>query len=261
MTKSVILFLAANPDGTSSVDLAAECAAVERELKMTPGRDDFELRSKWAVTFDDLMRELNELQPTILHFSGHGNTSGIVLHGSDGRAHSVAGDVLADMIESTGGSARVVVLNACFTDTQAESLAEVVGCAVGMTDTIADDAALAFSVAFYRALGNHCSAYRAFQQARVALAGYKLDKRATPQCITRADVDASALFLGSGPVEPAPPQRARERAPAQAAGASGGAGIQFNTTNNADNIEHTAIGELVIDDGARSRSARNPKRG
>src|SRR5262245_53280248 len=80
MTKPVILFLAANPDGTSRIALDEECAAIEREIAMTPGRDDFELRSKWAVTVDDLMRELAGHKATIIHFSGHGNANGIVLH-------------------------------------------------------------------------------------------------------------------------------------------------------------------------------------
>jgi hypothetical protein len=36
MPRSVILFLAANPAGTSSLALDQECAAIERELKLTP---------------------------------------------------------------------------------------------------------------------------------------------------------------------------------------------------------------------------------
>ena len=73
MPRSVILFLAANPTGTSRRALDQECAAIERELKMTPGRDDFEFRSKWAVTVDELMRHLNDLQPAILHFGQAAN--------------------------------------------------------------------------------------------------------------------------------------------------------------------------------------------
>ena len=73
--KHVILFLAADPRGTPRRALDEECAAIERELRMTSGRDDFDFRSKWAVGVDEMMRHLNELQPTILHFSGHGGGS------------------------------------------------------------------------------------------------------------------------------------------------------------------------------------------
>lgn len=74
-SRNVILFLAANPIGNNPLALEQECAAIERELRMTEGRDDFDFRSKWAITCDDTMRHLNELCPTIIHFSGHGGST------------------------------------------------------------------------------------------------------------------------------------------------------------------------------------------
>src|SRR5262249_37760694 len=44
--KHTILFLAANPAGTDRLALDEECAAIERELRMTPARDDFEFGSR-----------------------------------------------------------------------------------------------------------------------------------------------------------------------------------------------------------------------
>jgi hypothetical protein len=126
MPRSVILFLAANPVGTNLLALDQECAAIERELKLTPGRDDFEFRSKWAVTVDELMRHLLELSPTILHFSGHGimagqhhgqapagvrtardvknagDLSGLLLVGDEGRAQPVTPAALTKMIRAAG---------------------------------------------------------------------------------------------------------------------------------------------------------------
>ncbi|HEX7842267.1 MAG TPA: hypothetical protein VF469_32570 [Kofleriaceae bacterium] len=72
--RHTILYVAANPLDTNRLALDEECAAIERELRMASGRDDFDFRSRWAVSVDELMRHLNELQPTILHFSGHGST-------------------------------------------------------------------------------------------------------------------------------------------------------------------------------------------
>src|SRR4051812_38261828 len=152
MPRSVILFLAANPAGTDPLALDQECAAIERELKMTPGRDDFEFRSKWAVTVDELMRHLLDLQPTILHFSGHGNATGLLLVGDDGQPQPVTPAALTKMIRATAGTVRLAVLNACYSDAQAEALRHAVGCAIGMKSTIADEAARAFAVGFYRAL-------------------------------------------------------------------------------------------------------------
>src|SRR5882724_2158001 len=167
MPRPVILFLAANPAGTSSLALDQECAAIERELKLGPGRDDFEFRSKWAVTVDELMRHLLELQPTILHFSGHGRgqgpllgqrhegvratrdvrlddpASGLLIVGDNGEPQLVTPAALTKMIETTAGTVRLAVLNACYADAQAEALRDVVGCAIGMKGTISDDAARA----------------------------------------------------------------------------------------------------------------------
>src|SRR5262249_47900626 len=64
-----------NPTSTSALALDHECAAVERELRLAPHRD-FELLSRWAVTVDELMRHLNELEPRVLHFAGHGVPGG-----------------------------------------------------------------------------------------------------------------------------------------------------------------------------------------
>lgn len=251
MAKPVILFLAANPDGTNPVALGEECAAIERELQATPGRDDFDLRSKWAVTVDDLMRALAEVRPTIVHFAGHGNTTGIVLHGQDGAAHTVTADALSRMIASTGASPRLVVLNACYTDAQAQPLSDLVGCAVGMSGRISDDAARAFSVAFYRALGYRYSAYFAFAQALATLAGHGLDHDALPHCITRANVDANAIVLSSGNATRAPsPPPASTAAPAAAQPP-----VHVTSTNSSGNTVGAIHGGTVtVTAGARGRS-------
>jgi hypothetical protein len=61
------------------------------------------------------------------------------------------------MIKSAAASARVVVLNACYSDVQADALCSVVDCVIGMTGAIHDDAARSFAMSFYRALGSRRS--------------------------------------------------------------------------------------------------------
>src|SRR5262245_41588151 len=72
MARDIILFLAANPSHTTQLALEQECAAIDRELRLAAHRD-FEFEPRWAVTIDELMRQLNALQPTVIHFSGHGS--------------------------------------------------------------------------------------------------------------------------------------------------------------------------------------------
>lgn len=200
------MFVAATPAGTTSLALDRECAAVEHELKLPPGRDGFELRSKWTVTVDELMRHLLDLQPTIVHFSGHGDAAGLVVIGDDGRPQPVTPAALTKMIQTTAGTARLAVLNACYSDAQAEALRDAVGCAIGMRGTITDEAARAFAVGLYRGLGYRRSVRNAYEQAEATLDGKGLSAQAQPRCLARAGVNIDMLVLaGSSPTNATSP--------------------------------------------------------
>lgn len=216
--RKVILFLAANPMSANRLSFDQECAAIERELRMTDGRNEWEFRSKWAVTVDEMMRHLNELSPTIIHFSshGHGGTAGrsvtslrhvqfvsddseigneIYLQDEHGNPRIVTSRALKKMIKTAATSARVVVLNACYSSSQANALRTVVDAVVGMAGAICDDAARSFAVGFYRALGNRRSIGNAVEQAVATLAAKQLPDEHLPRCRTRKGINAKQLFL------------------------------------------------------------------
>lgn len=207
-SSDLILFLAANPAGTSGPGLAEECAAIERELQSAAHRD-FEFQSRWAVTIDELMFHLNALRPTVIHFSGHGSAGAgagpardadgpaIYLQDDTGAPQPVAADALTAMIESAATSARIVVLNACYGDAHAEALCRVVDCVVGMAGPIADAAARAFAVSFYRALAHQRSVGNAVAQVSATLAAKQLPGHHLPRCRTRTGVDADRVLLRS----------------------------------------------------------------
>ena len=208
----LILFLAANPSGTTRLALDEECAAIEREIRLAPGRDDFDFRSRWAVSADEMLRCLNEWQPTIIHFSGHGSGGGLHVHdqppprtvrdveiaegsGVHRRPLYVSGPALAKMIASAAPSARIVVLNACFSEAVAESLCEAVNCVVSMNGAVGDDAARCFAVGFYGALGNRRSVGNAVAQGVALLAANQLPDEHRPVCRTRDGIDADQVYL------------------------------------------------------------------
>jgi CHAT domain-containing protein len=204
-----ILFLAANPNDTSRDVLQEECAAIERELQLAPHGGDFEFRSKWVVTVDEMSRYLLELEPTIIHFSGHGRRdapdaeaatlhdgdSGIFLRTEQKRAQRVSGRALAQLIKAATPSARVVVLSACYSDGHAEALCQVVDCVVGVTRAIENEAARSFAAAFYRALGNRRSVGNAFAFAVATLEATHLPDDSHPRCRTRDWIDADQIRL------------------------------------------------------------------
>src|SRR4249920_2099405 len=145
--KHVILFLAANPHDTGRVALDREARAIHLELKRSGYRDRFDFVTRWAAEPLDLLRELRELKPTVVHFSGHGGGGvseapgtapsrvvvvvpapsgdephGLYFHDAAGGAQVVSPEAIAQTFGAAGASVKLVVLNACFTEPIGEAL-------------------------------------------------------------------------------------------------------------------------------------------
>lgn len=166
-----ILFLAANPLTTSHLDLEEELRGIETELRAVRFRHDIKLATGHAVRADDLVRLLRQHQPSIVHFSGHGEPDGILIRTEEGHA-AVPGHALAQLFKDRGVS--LVVLNACYSETQARQLLQSVAAVIGTTDVVEDEAARRFSVAFYRTLGDGHPLKDAFRDAKDAVALHAL---------------------------------------------------------------------------------------
>ena len=104
---------------------------------------------------------------------------------------------LAMLIRSAVPLARVVVLNACYSDSQADELRAAVDCVVGMVGAVRDDHARSFAVGFYRALGNRRSVGNAMEHAAATLAAKQLPREYLPRVRTRDGVDANRVVLAS----------------------------------------------------------------
>lgn len=194
MTKHIILFLSATPSDTTRRKHDAQCAAIQRELQMTSG--DFVFESRWSVSVDDLMRHLMDLEPTVIHFSGHGGSAGLKLRDEQGLAQLVTGRALTRMVASAAGSkVRVAVLDADYSAEHAEALRAKVDCVVGMNGLIDDDAAQAFAIRFYYALADGRSVGNAVEQGHAALEAKQLSEKFWPRCLTRDGTDADKVVL------------------------------------------------------------------
>ena len=165
-----ILFLTANPSETAKLDLDREFAKISHNLQDNHG---FDLKSEWNVTIDDLQESLLKHKPQIIHFSGHGTgsatdqgTRGIGITGqtkakggiifeNDKRESQVVPQVAFKnlfKILAPKYNIKVVVLNACYSELQAQAINEYVPYVVGMNNAIKDEAAITFSSSFYNAL-------------------------------------------------------------------------------------------------------------
>lgn len=198
MKKHTILFLAANPNGTTPLSLDREARAIHVELERSGCRDRFQFETRWAVEPLDLLRELRKVKPTVVHFSGHGSRHvasgrreflvseldahdseqryGLYFQGSDGQPQLVSTRAIAETFGAAGMSVKVVVLSACYTVAQADALLAHIDCVVGMDGAILDTAARHFAIGFYGGLAEGESVAVACSQGRAAI---RLEERAT----------------------------------------------------------------------------------
>jgi hypothetical protein len=141
-----VLFLAANPAGTTPLALDEEIRAVDGKIRGSEHRDRLQLVSHWAVRLDDLSGLLMWRRPDIVHFSGHGSSAAeLILLDNRGNPKPVSQAALVHLFRTLKDNVRVVVLNACYSRPQAEALAETIDCTVGMNRPIGDAAAIVFA--------------------------------------------------------------------------------------------------------------------
>jgi hypothetical protein len=219
----LILFLAASPRNCGHLELANECAEIQRELDRTIGRHNFRLESRSATTVDELMRHLTELDPAVIHFSGDsGANAGLLLQNEQGQLQPVSPRALAMMINVATRNTRVVVLNACHSSVQADVLRGAVDFVIELPSAIRDSAARTFAVRFYGAIASHRSVGNAVAQGIAALAAKQLPDEALPRCITRHGIDAEAIVLATQPVRTAATSSSLRSAGARSASRRGG---------------------------------------
>jgi CHAT domain-containing protein len=195
MAKVKILFLAADPCEENTLALEEEIRAISSKIRMAEHRDTLELLSAHAVRPDDLQQLLLQHQPHVVHFSGHGSRAEQLILKDGGRPRSLSKDSLVGLFELLKDNLRVVVLNACHTKPQAEAIAEVIDCAIGMNTAIGDKAAIVFAAAFYQALGFGRDVQTAFKLGRNALELEGIPEEQTPELHYREKaVDPSKSF-------------------------------------------------------------------
>ena len=155
-TVKKILILAANPKNTVRLRLDQEVRDIEEGLQLAAQRDKFTLQHKGAVRSRDISRAVLDFRPNIIHFSGHGSqTEGLSFEDEVGKEKFVTAEALAEFFKLFAKDVECVLLNACYSEVQANAIAQHIDYVIGMNQAIADKAALEFSVGFYDALARY----------------------------------------------------------------------------------------------------------
>lgn len=200
MRKVKVLFFAADPilgrPGGVPLELLEELRQIREHVGRARYGHRLHLEPHGAARADDLLEFLEHTDARVVHFSGHGGRHGLGLVAPDGYSvHYVDAAALRRVFREYQGRVRLVVLSACSSHAEAQAVADIVGCAIGTSSTISDDAATTFNSRFYRAVANGYSVERAFEHARTILQVYRTPESEHPELFVREGVDPADLVL------------------------------------------------------------------
>lgn len=191
-----VLFLASNPTDTNSLKLDEEVREIQQRIRLSEYRDSISFQSRWAVRSSDILQAIDETNPTIIHFSGHGTDVGdLVLMNTDGSAKIVSKEAITAAISTASDTVRLVVFNACFSESQAANIVNSIDAAIGMSDSVRDDAAVVFAAQLYSSLGFGHSIQKAFLQAKAALMLEGIPGADIPHLYSREGIDINEMIL------------------------------------------------------------------
>lgn len=192
--KKTILVLVANPENTSSLGLLPEIRNLEEAIQRSIKNNNFEVIWKVAVQEKDLRRHLLDIEPNILHFCGHGTKKGLFFHDEAQKPHLLSNEFIVDLLKNFKDHLECVVLNACETETLAELLAEHIKYAIGMKLEVKDKAAIAFSEAFYDAIGAGEGIETAFEIGKNAILGITSSGNQSRKLIAVSEDDSAVII-------------------------------------------------------------------
>lgn len=194
--KITVLFMASNPIDQTSLRLDKEARDIQEKIRKSEYRDSIVFESRWATRTIDILQAINETNPTIVHFSGHGADTGeLVLENVDGTTKLVSKEAVTAAISTASDTIKLVLFNACFSQSQAENIVQNIASAIGMSIEIGDEAACVFAANFYSSIGFGHSLQKAFNQAKAALLLEGIPEDSTPQLFVQDGLSADELYF------------------------------------------------------------------
>jgi hypothetical protein len=181
-----ILFLAADPTDASRLRLGEELREIQERLQLAKLREKFQLHQRMSVRPADISQALLDVQPQIIHFSGHGTSTGaLCFEDKVGKAQPVGPDALAALFEQFANQVNCVLLNACYSESQANAIVKHIPYVIGMNQSIGDKAAIAFAIGFYQALGAGRTIEDSYKLGCVQIRLQSIPEHLTPVLVTK----------------------------------------------------------------------------
>ncbi|WP_088243188.1 caspase family protein [Calothrix rhizosoleniae] len=150
-TREKILILIANPQ--RNFQLSSKTSDIAGKIWRSASSDKFQLEQREVVSTQDVQNILSEVQPRIVHFCGQGNGSqGLLLQDNEGQL--VSREAIANLFQQFANGVECVLFNGCYSQVQTEALGQYINYVISMGEDFRGDAAIAFTVGFYQALGS-----------------------------------------------------------------------------------------------------------
>jgi hypothetical protein len=200
--KITVLFFAANPRDQQQLSLDEEVRTIKEMISKSKHRDVIDFRSCWAVRPGDILQYINQYQPTIVHFSGHGSSNDeLVLMDKNSNTKLIPMNSIVQAMSVANDDLRLVFFNTCHSKNQASNVVQHIECAIGMNASITDDAAQAFSAQFYSSIGFGLSVDKSFKQAKAALLLEGIGEEGTPQLFMADDCLADETYIVASSIQ------------------------------------------------------------
>jgi AAA-like domain/CHAT domain len=197
-----ILFLTAEPTDTARLRLGRELDDIKEKLGIAKLRERFLLEQRLSTRPEDISSAILNFNPHIVHFSGHGVSTGeLCFENGSGKTQPVTHEALAGLFELVTEQVRCVVLNACYSDTQAKAIVQHIPFVIGMNKAIGDKAAIAFAVGFYQALGANRSIEDAYKFGCVEILLQRIPENLTPVLRTKEKQSPNIFYLERPKIE------------------------------------------------------------
>jgi hypothetical protein len=194
--KIVVLFLASNPIDQVQLRLDEEARSITEMISKSKHRDSIRFQTCWAVQPKDVLQAINEHNPSIVHFSGHGSYNDeIIFQTNNGTAKIVSKEAIVQTMMASSEEIRLVFFNTCYSRNQAEAVVEHVEAAIGMNTSIGDEAALTFSSQFYSSIGFGLSVDKAFEQAKALLMLEGIPEEDTPELFIHEGLNTKDIVI------------------------------------------------------------------
>src|SRR5260370_33437491 len=130
MPKLTSLFVSANWVPGAPLKVEAEYKAVCGKVRLSKNWD---IRHTPSATLEDVIDEIKDYKPDIVHFSAHGSPSEeIILNNEAGKPKPVTTRALEQLFRIMKGNVRLVVMNSCYSARQPQAIAKFIDCVFGV---------------------------------------------------------------------------------------------------------------------------------